>query len=208
MTAWAPDWQWLATAGWHGPVCLWHGEDGTLLHRWDGHWAAEPALAVGRGGQALAFSRDAGQVQVWMLPSGALLQELRGLPGALRCLGFTSWGHLLAVGDTTGAVAVSTDLGAQIASGPPVPVHSLAFTPSTWSLIAVAEDGTITTWAVQDGPTLGLIRVWAPPEQGWYLRQVVFAPDRRMVAVVTGADAVWLWRDAAPRLEASGPGGR
>jgi WD40 repeat protein len=198
VALWTPDGRWLATTGGHGPVCLWRSADGALLHTWESPWAAEPALAFGRNGQLLAIGQDSGRVQVWQVPSGPLLYELRGLPEAIRGVAYTPWGNVLAAGDATGAVAVATDAGAQVRYGHPAPVRSLGLTLNTRTLVVVAEDGTVSTWAVQEGPTLAFPRVWAPPYPECSIRQAVFAPDRRAVAALTGDDAVWLWRAPAP----------
>lgn len=196
QAAWGLDGTWVATAGAGGPVSLWQGADGRLLRRWEG--TAEPVVAVGGGGQVLAFTVAPDQVEVWRVPEGARLYALRGLPGVIRSLACTAWGSVLAVGTSTGAVALSTDDGPHIVEGLPGAVRGLAFTPSTGRLVTVTEEGTVTTWAAPAGPLLRRLDSWPLPAPGDRVQQVAFAPARRAVAVVTEDAAVWLWRDPSP----------
>jgi WD40 repeat protein len=94
--AWSPDGKWLAAASVSGPITLFAGETGQVLHVLDGHDFGTCEIAWNASSTTLASVGQDGQARLWDLGSG---QERLRLPGGAAWVEHLAWsldGDLLA----------------------------------------------------------------------------------------------------------------
>jgi len=58
-------------------ICIWDGQSGELLHRWQGHQGGIHTLAYSSDGATLASASEQGDIRLWDGQTGVLSQTLR-----------------------------------------------------------------------------------------------------------------------------------
>src|SRR5258708_21953586 len=94
--AWSPDGKWLAAASISGPITIFAGKTGQVLHVLDGHAFGTCKVAWNASSTTLASVGQDGQARLWDPESG---QERLRLPGGAAWVEHLAWspdGDLLA----------------------------------------------------------------------------------------------------------------
>jgi WD40 repeat protein len=145
----SPDGAWVAITSADSPIPVWD------LHARKPRRSLRPRalvpeevvdLAVSREGLIAAASRDRdGVVRVFDAASGSVVSELRGTPGEVRAVAFSTDGRWVATAglDGTGRVweAVTGRLVQEL-RGHSGPLTAVAFSPDARHVITAAKDGT------------------------------------------------------------------
>ncbi len=112
-----------------------------------------------------------------------------GAPPVRPCLAFSANGKQLAVGQRGGALVYDLNTGGQrLFATPGRTVAALAFSAGGTRLVTAAEDGTVVSWDVPDGKTIG-----PPAGEPGAPKALALSPDGDRAAVATGGSAVLLW---------------
>ena len=186
------DGRWLAT----------YGTDKTVLWDWPalkpittleapgfypGGFSYGSGLRFGPNSRRLATALGR-QIQLWELPSGRQIDQLRGHTSDVHALAFNPDGGMLASGSrdkTIGLWDVDAAKRLRAYSGHTALVQSVTFDPSGRMLASSSSDGTIKLWEVS--PYSCLTRLPAP---GGTVHSIRFSPDGRLLAAAGGVDNV------------------
>jgi WD40 repeat protein len=177
----------VATLPSAGPAMAW-GPGGTTL--------ASAAWQRGPNGEAVADRP--GDILLWDVPGGRVLQRLQGHKGAVLSLAFHPAGKLLASGGMDHTIRI-WDLAAgrerQCLSGHRRWVEAVAFDPGGARLASAGTDDTIRLWDWASGD---LVRSWGGDGEGTLGRGLVDStkgsPSAR--TATSGDDQVKIWNAA------------
>ncbi|WP_416676217.1 TIR domain-containing protein [Egbenema bharatensis] len=203
--------QLLAATRQDGMVNLWK------LQRSEAGYAANPvsgedikhdkniySIDFSANGQILASAGGDGTVKIWELQStddrysATLLEELRGLNGAVRTVRFSPNGRMLAAAGDAGIISVwqlegqGEDLRAHLLHSMTDhgrTVRSVSFSPNSQSLASASEDGTVRLWHLEG--TMLQSRVLRGHSDA--VLKVEFSPTGRYLASASQDDTVKLW---------------
>jgi len=87
--AWSPDGNLLAVAGVSGPITLYDGENGTVLHRLSGHTLDTMAISWHKDSRVLASVGQDGKVRLWDTERGTQTAEMAGGAGWVERIAFS-----------------------------------------------------------------------------------------------------------------------
>ena len=93
--AWSPDGKILAVAGVSGPITLFNGADGAVLHKLPGHSLDAMAISWRKDSRLLASVGQDGKVRLWDAATGTQLNEMEGGASWVECVAFSPAGNRL-----------------------------------------------------------------------------------------------------------------
>ena len=150
------------------------------------------AVAFSPDGNVLASSHTDGDIKLWDVASGQLLQSLKADSYAVYSLAFTPDGALLAAQSVftiylwevpTGKVARSLKgLSTSIS------FSAMAMSPDGRQIVSGDNDGSVRVWDVAEGKQLQELEAHIEP-----VRTVAFSPDGTLIASGSSDKTVKLW---------------
>ena len=211
----SPDRRWIAAAGKDGRVQLWNALTGERAATLQHEGRAVLALAFSPDSGTLAAGNAIGELLRWQLPSGAPLAPI-GSGAAITSLAYRPDGSAIALGGTDGFVRLRSassgeplrelpDAGATDATGRPVEVRALAFSPNADLLACALADGTMRLWS--GTREAGARSAGVIGEPGMAMNTITFDPGGGGTVIAGLADeSVRLW--AASTDDPRGPTAR
>jgi WD40 repeat protein len=167
--AFTPDGRHFLSASYDGTARVWDIETGKELHLLKGHTTVVSSLALSPDGRhALTGSFDQ-TMRVWDIETGKELRRIT-LPAALR-----TWYE-----EGTGA-AKSEPMTNR--------VWSVAWSPDGRSILAGAEDKTVSVWDAYTGQELYRLK-----GHGSAVRAIAISPDGQHLLAGGAGPSVWMWR--------------
>jgi WD40 repeat protein/DNA-directed RNA polymerase specialized sigma24 family protein len=160
-----------------------------LLHTLTGHEGWVNSVAFSPDGHILVSGGTDGQVRIWSVQEGELLDILSSSTRSVIDLSISPDGSILAAGASDGTVYLWRHLSGQlmgVLDGHPGVVRGLAFSPDGHTL-AVAALRTVWLWNLETRTVTQRI-----PYPGSYVFRVAFSPDGELLAAAPSDSSVWI----------------
>lgn len=210
----SPNQNHLATAGTDGVIHLWSVPTQTVEKTFvwatstnstspDSPSTAKPTpipivdLAFSPDGQQIAaIAKDARQVQIWSVASGARVLRLSGFTQAITQITYSPKGQWLATASTDNTIRIwqaeTGKLQAQIVHQGPI--NSLAFSSNGQWLLTASTDGTAQLWQTATGRSQYILRHTGA------VNQATFSPSSQWIATACDDGKARLWNAQTGRL--------
>lgn len=160
--AYSPDGRWLVGGGTSRNVQVWRTGDGTSVFTLNhSHQALDAAISPDGSTVATATCQDTendecteGGVWLWDLPTGKLIQKLRGFPNVVENVAFSVDSSTLIAASRDGTLRFYTtaDYQPQFESTPPGGNGVMSLSPDGGLLATGGADGAIHVWKVMYRP--------------------------------------------------------
>jgi WD40 repeat protein len=188
------DARWLASAS--DDLSLWDIPSGELrLSFAQPSWVT--ALGFRPDGKLLASGHDNGVARIWSVPSGQLVNDLRGHKGPLSAVVFSPDGLQLATAGEDRVICLwNLRTGKRLAmlTGHTDRIQALAWAPGD-RLASAGWDRTVRLWDPATGEPLLLLNYHSPQ-----VTALAFSPDGKWLASADSHDLVYVWDCSAGRL--------
>ena len=149
-------------------------------------------VAFSPKGDLFAAGTTNGDIRLWHVNNGELMDTYKGHTDWIRSLSFNFDGTILASGSEDHTIRlwqISNGQCLQILKGHNNVVHSVAFSPDGMTLVSGSDDRTLRLWRVDDGQCLQILE--GNSDSIW---SVAFSPDGTMVASGCDDKTLRLWQ--------------
>ena len=186
----------------NGAVAVYALQDGTLLHRIEGHADAVRSVACANNGSLVISTSDDGSVQLWDPDTKQEVARLKAHAGSIRSVAISDDKKTFATGglDGTGKLwRLEKCLEVTSLHGHKGTVASVAFSPQGSRLVSAGDDGRVKLWDAATGELISAFNRHTLPATA-----VAYAPNGRTIAVARAIGNVMLWSPPADHTERLG----